>query len=54
MPIGRRLRPPGLSATTERRKQHPAGLFPTLAPPYHPYMFLTISLPLNSITPTGL
>ena len=74
IPIGRRLRPLGLSAMTERilqhpiyqfqlegcysplvyQLQHPAGLLPTLAPPCHPDMFLTISLPLNSVTPTSL
>ena len=54
MLIGRRLQPPGLSATTKRRKQALAGLLPALAPPYHPDMFLMISLPLNSVTPTGL
>ena len=54
IPIGRRLWTPGLSATTKRRQQPPADLFPTLAPPYHPNMFLTISLTLNYVTPTGL
>ena len=54
MPIGRRLQPPSLSATAERRQQPPVGLFPSLALPCHPGMFLTNSLPLNSITPTGL
>ena len=54
MRIGRRLQPPGLSATTEKRQQTPASLFPALVQPYHPDMFLMISLPLNSVTPTGL
>ena len=51
---GRRLRPPCLSAATERMLQHPiykiplegiynplVGIYPTLAPPYHPNMFLS-------------
>ena len=54
MPIGRGLQPPSLSATTERRKQPPTGQLPSLVPPCHPDMFLKISLPLNSVTPTSL
>ena len=54
MQIGWSLRPTGLLAKTERRKQPPTGLLPTLVMPCHPNMFLMISLPLNSVTPTSL
>ena len=48
---------PYLPASAGRRKQAPAGLLPTLAPPYHPNMFLNmlyLFFPPSSVTPTGL